>query len=307
MTASAEAEAENAELLHWKVTMVRLASAQQQCEEPLFAELLSIVKNRQTVEEWHTRTGQLRHRLAEVGLMAFASRVCSHITLPSPSLTHTHNNTRTNSRAHKLAHAHSHMRTHTIISQAKDNVKYLYAIAEVTRPLRREAPKRLAEAMPRIVHSVAWMACISRFFNTPDRLAALFHRLSVRVVRACRRAVYGAWSDPLVAVSATDEDTGGSDRRRQSASSLLSGSRDGGGGAGRGAVASHWDRRARAALIVSVGHALALCESFAAAYEETRKGLKKFPSAPQFGKSTLVLSLDFSPGYLFMFLLTWYC
>ncbi len=71
MTASAEAEAENAELLHWKVTMVRLASAQQQCEEPLFAELLSIVKNQHTVEEWRTRTGQLRHRLAEVSLRAF--------------------------------------------------------------------------------------------------------------------------------------------------------------------------------------------------------------------------------------------
>ncbi len=194
-----------------------------------------------------------------------------------PSLIHTH---------YTPAPAHAHGCARTVVSQAKDNVKYLYAIAEVTRPLRRESPNRLAEAMPRIVHSVAWMACISRFFNTPDRLAALFHRLSVRVVRACQRAVYGAWSHSSVAFSATYGDNGGSDRRRRSASSLLSGSRGGGADARRGAVTSHWDRRTRAALIMSVRDALALCESFTAAYEQTRRGLKKFPSAPQFGKFT---------------------
>ena len=50
----------------------------------------------------------------------------------------------------------------------------------------------ISETMPRIVNSIAWMACISRFFNTPDRLGSLFRRLSDRVVRSCKRCVYGA-------------------------------------------------------------------------------------------------------------------
>ena len=79
------------------------------------------------------------------------------------------------------------------LAEAKDNVKYLYAIAEVTRPLIVEFPDALVDSMPHIVHSIAWMACISRFFNTPDRLASMFYRLSTRVVKACKRSIYAAW------------------------------------------------------------------------------------------------------------------
>ena len=201
---------DNAELLKWKVTMVRLASALQQAEEPVFLELLKQVKNQSMVREWELQLGDLRHRLAE----------------------------------------------------AKDNVKYLYAIAEITRPLLSEHPKSLIETMPRIVNSIAWMACISRFFNTPDRLGSLFRRLSDRVVRSCKRCVYGAWKEFIQ----PEQDL--------SLSSLSS--------APPLAVQSHWDLRVRLNVVESIESCIELCEAFRTSYTETRIGLKKFPSAPQF-------------------------
>ena len=215
---------DNAELLKWKVIMVKLASAQQQAEEPVFLELLKAVKNSILVKEWEQQLGELRHRLAE----------------------------------------------------AKDNVKYLYAIAEITRPLLSEHPKSLVETMPRIVNSIAWMACISRFFNTPDRLASLFHRLSERVVRSCKKCIYSAWFKSGEHGSATTTN-------RNSNSTPTSQNND-------KPVTSHWNVCVRAQVIESIESCIELAEAFRFSYTETRIGLKRFPSAPQF---------DFNETYIF--------
>jgi dynein heavy chain len=228
----------NAELLRWKVTMVRLASAQQQAEEPVFLELLKAVKNQMLVKEWNQQLGELRHKLAE----------------------------------------------------AKDNVKYLYAIAEVTRPLITEHPKSLVETMPRIVNSIAWMACISRFFNTPDRLASLFHRLSERVVRSCKKCIYNTWlkvenrstlNENNLKGTSTIDDSNNSNRKINNGSASKK---------KKQAVDNHWDDSIRIQLIESIESCIEFCEAFRSSYTETRVGLKRFPNAPQF---------DFNETFIF--------
>ena len=226
---------DNAELLKWKVTMVRLASVLQQAEEPVFLELLKAVKNQSMVREWDQQLGDLRHRLAE----------------------------------------------------AKDNVKYLYAIAEITRPLLTEHPKSLVETMPRVINSIAWMACISRFFNTPDRLASLFHRLSDRVVRSCKRCVYGAWSNTTPLLNTTASSSSGTSSFLSTSTAATSATTT---TTTASPIVSHWDLRIRSHLVDAIDACIELTESFQSSYTETRIGLKRFPSAPQF---------DFNELYIF--------
>ena len=74
-------------------------------------------------------------------------------------------------------------------AETMDNVKYLYAMTKAMRPLYFEPPARLIHSIPRVVASVAWMSSISRFFNTPERLASLMQKVSVQIVQVCRRSI----------------------------------------------------------------------------------------------------------------------
>lgn len=77
-------------------------------------------------------------------------------------------------------------RAETACNEAKDNVKYLDELNELSKALYTTPPQRLPEHLRTILFSIRFIFSSSRYFNTTERATALLVKVTNRVVVAYR-------------------------------------------------------------------------------------------------------------------------
>ncbi|KAL0251634.1 hypothetical protein GEMRC1_000846 [Eukaryota sp. GEM-RC1] len=74
--------------------------------------------------------------------------------------------------------------------EAEDNLKYLYIVDKVARPLYQPNPARMLECLPQLMSSIAMVHRVTRFYNTNERLTGLFVKITNQMVVSCRRFIH---------------------------------------------------------------------------------------------------------------------
>jgi dynein heavy chain len=71
--------------------------------------------------------------------------------------------------------------------EAKDNFKYLGTMKKFFEPLSVGTPPReVASTLPALLNSIKMIFTISRYFGTPQRISALFAKITHQMIRNCR-------------------------------------------------------------------------------------------------------------------------
>ncbi|KAK3736698.1 hypothetical protein QZH41_011488 [Actinostola sp. cb2023] len=92
-------------------------------------------------------------------------------------------------------------------NEAKDNVKFLYTLEKACEPLYRANPvgyrvvAAMIECIAVLINSIQMIHSISRYYNTPQRMTALFIKVTNQMVRACKnfvtdRGLNRVWDQP---------------------------------------------------------------------------------------------------------------
>uniref|UniRef100_A0A665W6M9 Dynein heavy chain tail domain-containing protein n=1 Tax=Echeneis naucrates TaxID=173247 RepID=A0A665W6M9_ECHNA len=71
-------------------------------------------------------------------------------------------------------------------NEAKDNVKYLSILEKVCRPLYNTDPVTMMESVQNIINAIQMIFTVSSFYNTRERISALFIKVTNQMVTACR-------------------------------------------------------------------------------------------------------------------------
>lgn len=71
-------------------------------------------------------------------------------------------------------------------SEAKDNVKYLATLEKFIGPLYSGTPTSMLNVLPALMGSLKMIHTISRYYNTTERMTALFQRVTDQMVRGCK-------------------------------------------------------------------------------------------------------------------------
>ena len=82
------------------------------------------------------------------------------------------------------------------LNEARDNVKFLSNLDKFLEPLYRSVPQNIKDALPSLMNSMKMIHTLSRYYGTVPRMTALFQKITTEMIEACKRAIYGASSDP---------------------------------------------------------------------------------------------------------------
>ncbi|XP_046400520.1 dynein axonemal heavy chain 8 [Ischnura elegans] len=72
-------------------------------------------------------------------------------------------------------------------SEARNNVKYLYSIERFLEPLYRGSPGEMSDCLPRLMHAIRMIYGTSRYYNTNEKITALFVKVTNQLVASCKR------------------------------------------------------------------------------------------------------------------------
>lgn len=70
-------------------------------------------------------------------------------------------------------------------NEAKDNVKYLSTLEKFSEPLYKCDPVQMVSALPGLINAIKMMHSIARYYNTSERMTALFVKITNQMIRCC--------------------------------------------------------------------------------------------------------------------------
>lgn len=79
-------------------------------------------------------------------------------------------------------------------NEAKDNVKYLFTLEKFIVPLYNGTPSSTIDTLPALMNSIKMIHSIARYYNTTDRMANLFTKITNQVIANCKHCVTGGES-----------------------------------------------------------------------------------------------------------------
>jgi dynein heavy chain, axonemal len=71
-------------------------------------------------------------------------------------------------------------------NEAKDNVKYLYTLERFIDPLYTGNAETITDTLPALMNSIKMIHTIARYYNTPERMTALFAKITEQMIANCK-------------------------------------------------------------------------------------------------------------------------
>jgi dynein heavy chain len=71
-------------------------------------------------------------------------------------------------------------------NEAKDNVKYLYTLERFIEPLYTGTAETIIDTLPALMNSIKMIHTIARYYNTPERMTALFAKITEQMIANCK-------------------------------------------------------------------------------------------------------------------------
>ncbi|KAF1317985.1 Dynein heavy chain, partial [Globisporangium splendens] len=76
-------------------------------------------------------------------------------------------------------------------NEAKDNVKYLFTLEKFIIPLYNGTPSSIIDTLPELMNSIKMIHSIARYYNTTERMANLFTKITNQMITNCKHCVTG--------------------------------------------------------------------------------------------------------------------
>ncbi|KAL4129280.1 hypothetical protein PRIC2_005289 [Phytophthora ramorum] len=76
-------------------------------------------------------------------------------------------------------------------NEAKDNVKYLFTLEKFIIPLYNGTPSSIIDTLPALMNSIKMTHSIARYYNTTERMANLFTKITNQMITNCKNCVTG--------------------------------------------------------------------------------------------------------------------
>ncbi|OWK63012.1 Dynein heavy chain 5, axonemal [Lonchura striata] len=71
-------------------------------------------------------------------------------------------------------------------NEAKDNVRYLYALDKYFGPLANASPVTVMEHIPGLMNTVCMIYCTSPYYNTSEHMTSLFLKITNQMINTCK-------------------------------------------------------------------------------------------------------------------------